>query len=123
MAAANKIMIVEDDKFLSRALSDKLKRESFEVVNAFDGEEGLAQLEKDSIGLILLDLVMPNMNGFQFLEEMKKNPKYKKTKVIVLSNLGQEEDITKAKELGAQDYLVKADFSLKEVVEKINKTL
>lgn len=119
---AKKILIVEDDKFLVRALSDKLKLEGYTPITAFEGEDGLEALRKEKPDLVLLDLVMPKMNGFQFLEEIKNDSKLKAT-VIVLSNLGQQEDIEKAKNLGAVDYLVKADFSLKEILEKIKKYL
>jgi len=125
MAEAKKFKIIlgEDDQFISRAYQDGLKRAGFEVIPAFDGNEVLSNLEKELPDLILLDIIMPEKNGFETMEEIQKNPKYKKVPVIFLSNLGQETDIEKGKAMGARDYLIKANFSIKEVVEKINEYL
>lgn len=124
MAAAKKhVLIVEDDQFLVRALTDKLTRSGYEVASAIDGEKGLEAMRKQFPDLILLDLVMPNVNGFQMLEEVRKDPTLKDARVIVLSNLGQQEDIDKAMKLGANDYLVKADVALKDVVAKMESYL
>lgn len=116
----SKVLVVEDDKFLIKAYQEKLTREGFEVFLAFDGSEALEQYQEHKPEIILLDLVMPFMDGFTFLEELGKTTDVKKARVIVLSNLGQPEDIERAKKLGAIDYLVKSDLSMKEVVDKIN---
>lgn len=118
-----KILVVEDETFLVKIYSVKLKKEGFDVHIATDGEEAVklaAELKPD---LILLDLILPKMNGFEALEQMRKNPANKATPVIVLSNLGQEEDIKRAQALGADDYLVKANFSIQDIVTKIRETL
>ncbi len=119
-ADKSKILVVEDDKFLIKAYQEKLTREGFDVALAFDGGEALKQYKAQKPEVILLDLVMPFMDGFTFLEELAKMTDVKKAKVIVLSNLGQPEDIERAKKLGAVDYMVKSDLSMKEVVDKIN---
>lgn len=119
----NIILLVEDDKFLINALGDKLRQENYNVVKATNGLEALNKLREVQPDLILLDLIMPGKNGFETLEEIKKDPKLKNIPVIVLTNLGQQTDIKLCKELGAVDYLVKSDTSLKEVIEKIKPYL
>lgn len=114
-----KILIIEDDPVLIKMYKTKLVIEGFEVVTALDGLQGLEKLKTFSPDLILLDLAMPKMDGFEFLTEMKKNKKWEKLPVIVFSNLGQESDMQKAKELGAKDYLVKINLTPRQVVEKI----
>jgi len=118
-----KILIIEDDKSLVKMYKTKLKIEGFETGVAFDGLEGLEKLKTFSPDLILLDLAMPKMDGFVFLEKLKKEPKWQKTPVVILTNLGQERDVQKAKELGAKDYLIKVNLTPKQVVEKIKKFL
>jgi DNA-binding response OmpR family regulator len=119
----HKILVVEDETFLVKIYSVKLKKEGYDVEIATDGEEAVRLAEEFSPDLILLDLILPKMNGFEALEEIRSKPPLKKTPVIVLSNLGQEEDIKRAKALGATDYLVKANFSIQDVVLKIKETL
>ncbi|MBU4369778.1 response regulator, partial [Patescibacteria group bacterium] len=85
-----------------------------------EGEEGIKKAREQNPDLILSDLVMPHRNGFETLEQIKKDKQLKNIPIIILSNLGQESDIKKIKELGAVDYLIKSDFKIKEVVEKIN---
>ncbi len=123
MAGSKNILIVEDDQFLIKALRDKLERSGFAVHVATNGEEALRLMSEAKPNLILLDLVMPKMNGFQFLEEFNKLKGKNKAHVVVLSNLGQEEDRDKAQKLGAKDYFVKADMSLKQIVETVEKYL
>lgn len=118
-----RILLVEDDKFLATALSDKLAREGFVVIKAANGQEAAAKIRLERPDLVLLDLIMPQKNGFEVLAEMKLEPLTKHIPVIVLSNLGQEADIKKAKDLGASDYLVKSDVEMKTVVEKIKGEL
>lgn len=117
------ILIAEDDKYISIAYRDGLARAGFDVVTSIDGAEALKEIKSEKPDLVLLDLIMPIMNGFEVLEEIKKDPSTKKIPIIILSNLGQDTDITKAKEKGAVDYLVKADFSMKEVIDKIKSHL
>ena len=90
---------------------------------AVDGEEGLELAVSEKPDLIILDMILPKMNGFEVLQELKNNPKTKNIPVVILSNLGQESDVDRAMSLGAVDYLIKTDFSINEVVEKISKYL
>jgi len=119
MANTKRILLAEDDKFISRAYKDGLTRAGFEVETAYDGNEALKKIRANKPNLILLDLVMPDKDGFETLEELHLDKKLKKIPVIVLSNLGQDSDVKKGKELGAVDYLIKSDHSMKEVIEKV----
>jgi len=123
MANALKILIVEDDNFLSQMYATKLKLEGFEVVAAFDGEKALRLAKKELPDLILLDLLLPKKSGFDVLAELKKDSTVDKIPVIVLSNLGQKSDIDRCFESGAADYLIKAHFIPSEVIAKIKKVL
>lgn len=116
-----KILIAEDEKPLARVLSLKLNSAGYETTIVFDGEEALAVLAKQSFDLIILDLVMPKVDGFNVLSELYKTGN--KTPVIVASNLSQNEDTEKAKKLGAVDYFVKSDVSLVEIVDKVKQYL
>ncbi len=118
---AKKILIAEDDASLSKALKLKLESLGFSVEVAVDGEDALLHLKKTPYDLLLLDLMMPQLDGFGVLEELKK-AKHKPV-VFVNSNLSQASDRDKAMKLGADDYLVKSDISLKEIVAKITKAL
>lgn len=113
-----KILLVDDDKYIVRAYKDGLERAGFEVRTASDGNEALEKIKKDLPDLILLDLIMPVKNGFEVLEELKVDDEMKKIPVVILSNLGQDTDVEKGKALGAVDYLIKTDYSMKEVIEK-----
>lgn len=118
-----KILVVEDETFLVKIYSVKLKKEGYDVIIVNDGEEAVKMAEEFAPDIILLDLMLPKMNGFDALERIRANPVNKNTPIIVLSNLGQDEDLKRAKSLGADDYLVKANFSIQEVVGKIRETL
>lgn len=117
-----KILLIEDDEFIGRAYKDGLTRAGFDVSWASDGQEGLEQIKALKPDLVLLDLVMPVKNGFEVLEELKAQPNLK-VPVIILSNLGQDSDVKKAKVLGAQDYLIKTNVSMKEIIDKVEKYL
>ncbi len=123
MSEAKKILVTEDDKFLVNVLLSKLSKEGFEVIHAFDGEEALAKVREKKPDLILLDLILPVKDGFDVLKELKENETTKNIPVIILSNLGQDEDVKRGQDLGADDYLIKTNLSLKEVVEKIKEHL
>jgi DNA-binding response OmpR family regulator len=116
-----KILIVEDDKFLQNVLAKKLTKEGYEVIQAFDGEEGLQQIITQKPDLILLDIILPKKNGFFLLEEIKNDPELSKVPVIIVSALGQAEDINKGMELGAVSYFVKAKISLDDLIKKIKE--
>ncbi|MEA1929310.1 MAG: response regulator [Patescibacteria group bacterium] len=117
------VLIVEDDEFLRVLTAKRLEKEGFEVAVAVDGESALTIAAKSDPSLILLDLLLPGVNGFEVLGQLKKDAELKKVPVIVFSNLGQKEDIEKAKGLGASDYLIKANFTLDDVIVKINERL
>lgn len=119
--AGKAILIVEDEKPLSHALKLKLSHEGYEVIIAGDGEEGIAQTSLKQFDLILIDIIMPKMDGFTMLSKLKESGNT--TTVIVLSNLGQEEDIVKAKELGVKDYMVKSNTPISKIVEVVNAIL
>ncbi len=120
-----KILLVEDDKFLRDICGTKLLKEGFQVIEAIDGGEVLGKIEKENPNIVLLDIVLPSANGFEILSQIKKHadPRVAKTIVLMLSNLGQEDDVKKAIELGASDYLIKSNFTTEEITEKIKKTL
>lgn len=114
-----KIVIAEDDKFILRALVDKFKREGYEVTEASNGEEALLKVKEVKPDIMLLDLVMPKKNGFDVLAEMKLDDTISKIPVLVLSNLGQDSDVKKAKDLGAVDFYIKSNSPIAGVVEKV----
>ena len=120
---AKTILIVEDDKFLRELIAKKLIKEGYDIFEAADGEEGVKKIKDEKPNLILLDLVLPGIDGFEVLSRMKEDPTLAKTPVIILSNLGQKEDIEKGLKLGAIDYLIKAHFTPGEIVEKIKSVL
>jgi len=118
-----KVLVAEDDKFLIKAYSAKLIKSGFETILAANGEEAIERTMSEKPDVILLDLVMPKKDGFEVLYELKNNDQTKKIPVIILSNLGQEEDIKRGKELGAKDYLVKSNIAIQDVVDKIKQVL
>jgi DNA-binding response OmpR family regulator len=120
---SKKILIVEDDKFLRELMTRKLLSLQYEVVSASDGEEGLEKIKTELPDVVLLDLILPGINGFEVLELAKKDSAIAKIPIIILSNLGQSEDIKKGLELGAQDFLVKAHFTPQEIVDKLKLIL
>lgn len=118
---AKKILIGEDEKAIAKALQLKLSSSGYEVKNAFDGEQVIDFVEKEQFDLILLDLIMPKLDGFGTLAKLKE--KGNKTPVIILSNLSQEEDEKKAKELGAKDFFIKSNTPLSEIVDHVKAAL
>ncbi len=116
-----KILIIEDDTAISKMYQTSLKNDGYEVVAADDGDAGLEMAKKEKPDLILLDIILPKMDGFAVLEGLKKESGIKNIPVIMLTNLGQEEDKERGKKLGAKDYIVKADFTPMQVSEKIKK--
>lgn len=118
-----KVLIVDDDAFLSGIYATKLELEGFQVVTGRDGEEALKLAASEKPDLILLDVLMPKLDGFEVLKRLKADPATKDAPVIMLTNLGQKEDIEKGMEEGAVDYLIKAHFVPAEAVDKIKKVL
>jgi CheY-like chemotaxis protein len=118
-----KILFIEDESALQKTFGDLLGARGYHIVSALDGEIGLALAQKEKPDLILLDIVLPKINGLEVLSQLKENPETKTIPVILLTNLEGMNNIGKALELGATTYLVKAQYSLNEVVEKIEKAL
>ena len=118
-----KILLIEDDPFLLSMYSIKFEAEGFVVVSADDGEKGLEMAKKTNSDIILLDILMPKMNGFEVLEKLKADEGTKKIPIILLTNLNQKDEIEKGLILGADDYLIKAHFMPSEVVTRIKKIL
>jgi len=113
------ILIVEDDVFLADLYRTKFDLEGFDVSVAYDGEKGIEMVSKKKPEVILLDLILPKVNGFAVLEAIKADKKLKNIPVILLTNLSQKSDVERGLELGAVDYLIKAHFMPSEVVTKI----
>jgi DNA-binding response OmpR family regulator len=118
-----KILFIEDESDLQKTFSDVLEKKGYEIIMALDGEVGLKLAKSKNPDLILLDLILPKIHGFDVLKELKSDPKTKDIPIIVLTNLEGMADINKAIELGATTYLVKAHYSLDEVIKKIEGVL
>lgn len=116
-----KILLIEDDPFLLSMYSVKFESEDFKVLTAEDGEKGIKIALKEKPEIILLDILLPKMNGFEVLAKLKKSDETKNIPIILLTNLSQKDEISKGLSLGADDYLIKAHFMPSEVVEKIKK--
>lgn len=121
--AKKTIVVVEDEQVLLKALNIELLNAGFEVIVAADGKAGLNMVKANKPDLVLLDLLLPKIDGYAVLVELKKNAKTKNIPVIILSNFGETENIEKAMELGAVDYFVKSSTDLGDVVKKINYRL
>ena len=120
---AKNILIIEDDKFLRELIVQKLIKEGYTISEAIDGEEGIKKIRDEKPALILLDLILPGIDGFEVLAKMKEDPALSPIPVIILSNLGHKEDVEKGLKLGAVDYLIKAHFTPGEIIEKIKAVL
>ena len=118
-----KILIIEDEPALREALADKLSREGFSCLEAKNGLEGLDFALKEHPDLILLDIIMPVMDGMTMLEELRKNPWGKNVPVILLTNLSEVEKVAESLRHGIYDYLVKSDWSLEDIVKKVKGKL
>lgn len=115
-----KVLLVEDDSFISKMYVTKFTLQKFNVLAAADGEEGLQMAIAEIPDIILLDIMLPKMDGWQVLEHLKVNQSTKNIPVLLLTNLGAQEDIERGLQLGATDYMIKAHFIPSEVIEKIN---
>ena len=120
---AKTILIIEDDKFLKELIVRKLTEEGFGVSEAVDGEEGIKKIKEEKPDLVLLDLILPGIDGFEVLSQMRKESALSSIPVIILSNLGQKEDVEKGLKMGAVDYLIKAHFTPGEIIDKIKAAL
>jgi DNA-binding response OmpR family regulator len=117
------ILIIEDDKFLRDLIVQKVAKEGFNVSAAIDGEDGVKKIKEEKPDLVLLDLILPGIDGFEVLAQVREEESLKSLPVIILSNLGQREDVEKGLRLGAIDYLVKAHFTPGEIIYKIRQHL
>lgn len=120
---SNHILVVEDDYFLRNLLLHKIEQEKLPFDAAVNGSEALEKIKAKIPAVIILDLVLPDTDGFEVLEKIKKQPDTKGIPVIVVSNLGQKDEIERCLKLGANDYLIKANFTPKEIVDKIREYL
>jgi len=118
-----KILFIEDESALQKTFGEILRQEGYEMISALDGETGLRLAKSEKPDLILLDLILPKMPGFDVLKKIKEDNETKDIPVIVLTNLEDIKDVDRAIELGATTYLVKAKYSLEEIVEKIKNAL
>lgn len=118
-----KILIIDDDALMVRMYQTKLKSDGYEVATAADGKEGMEKIKKETPDLVLLDIMMPVMNGLELLKKLKADKETKNLPIVLLSNVGEEADINKGLEMGAVAYLVKASYTPKEVVQKIKEVL
>lgn len=121
MARNKNILIIEDDEFLRSLAAKRLEKDGYKVLAAIDGDSGLKMAGEEAPDIILLDLLLPGTSGYEVLEKLRATENTKNTPVIVFSNLGQKEDVEKAKSLGANDFLIKANFTLDDVVTKIQE--
>lgn len=113
-----RILLIEDDPFLSSLLKNRFLKEGFDIELAQTGDEGIKKLKSETFDLVLLDLILPGKSGFEIMEEINTDPKMQKIPILIISNLGQESDIEKGKELGAVGYLVKARTSIDSLIAK-----
>ncbi len=113
------ILIIEDDKFLRELIVQKLIKEGYDTAEAIDGEEGIKKVKTVKPDLVLLDLILPGIDGFEVLTRMKEDTSLTQIPVIILSNLGQKDDVERGLKLGAVDYLIKAHFTPREIIDRI----
>ncbi|MFA6028043.1 MAG: response regulator [Patescibacteria group bacterium] len=118
-----KILLVEDDEMLHSMYTQKFSQDGYKVISAYNGSDGLKKAKEEKPDLVLLDIIMPKMDGFVTLKRIKADKDLQNTPVIMLTNLGQDEDIKKGKELGADDYFIKANHTPAEVVSKVKSLL
>lgn len=118
-----KILVIEDEATLQKALNEVLTGEGYQVFSATDGQKGLELVQEEKPDLILLDIIMPKMDGFEVLKRIKEDDAISQIPIIILTNLSDVNDIQKALDLGATTYLVKADFHIEDVLKKIEKVL
>ena len=117
------IMIIEDDRFLSSLMKARFEKDGFTIVQAFDGQEAIEIFKQQVPGLIILDLIMPKVTGFEVLQTISITPQLEKVPVVILSNLAQDSDIEKARQLGAKEYFVKVKVSIDDLVSRVKGLL
>lgn len=117
------VALIEDDPLIAEMYTTKFTKEGYDIKHAADGAAGLEMVKKEKPDIILLDIIMPKMDGFQVLTELRKEAAFKETPVIMLTNLGQEEDVQKGRALGATDYFIKTNFTPAAIVDKVRGIL
>lgn len=117
------VFVVEDDKFMRNLLINKLQKEGFQTEGLGSGEEALELMKTKTPNLILLDLILPNMDGFEVIQYLKSDPRLSNIPVLILSNLGEKKDVEKAEEIGVAGFLIKANFTPSEIIKKIHDLL
>ena len=120
---AKHIFLVEDDQYLVDIYVTKLEKEGFKVDLARDGQKALDFLEKNKPDLLILDIIVPNVDGWEILRRIRKKEKFKNLPVIILSNLNQKREVMKGIDLGATKYLIKAHYTPSEILEEVRKML
>jgi CheY-like chemotaxis protein len=123
LEGAVRILLAEDDRILRKAGEVSLRKKGYDVIPAVDGEEALAKAIEQKPDLVLLDVMMPKMNGFEVLVALKADPRVRDIPVIMLTNLAQPDDITRAVKAGAHSYLIKSNMNLDELATRINDAL
>jgi len=118
-----KVLLIEDEVNLQKTIGEVLRQEGFELIEAADGEAGINLAKSEKPDIVLVDLILPKKNGFEVIEELKRDPETENIKIIVLTNLGSSADVEKALELGATTYLVKANYALEDIVKKVRDLL
>lgn len=114
-----KVMLIEDDRFLSSLIKVRLEKDGLTVVQSFDGDDAIKRLPEERPNLVILDLIMPKTNGFDVLKAISLMPGLERTPVVIVSNLAQDSDVEKARQLGAKEYFVKVKISIDDLVGKI----
>ncbi len=117
------VALIEDDPLIAEMYTTKFTKEGYDIKHAADGAAGLALVKQIKPDIILLDIIMPKMDGFQVLTELRKEAAFKETPVVMLTNLGQEEDVQKGRALGATDYFIKTNFTPAAIVDKVKGLL
>jgi DNA-binding response OmpR family regulator len=124
MAASKPIVaLIEDDPLIAEMYTTKFTKEGYNIKHAADGAAGLEMVKKEKPDIILLDIIMPKLDGFQVLQELRQDASFKDTPVVMLTNLGQEEDVQKGRQLGATDYFIKTNFTPAAIVDKVKGLL
>ncbi|MCE9517893.1 response regulator [Candidatus Nomurabacteria bacterium] len=118
-----KILIIEDDLFLQGLEASKLTKSGYEIITAKDGTEAMEKIQEPGIDLVLLDLILPDFNGFEIMKKIRETESVKNIPILVFSNLSEEKDVEQAKALGSIDFMVKSNFTLDELVMHIETAL
>jgi len=116
-----KILIIEDEKFLLEMYQGRFEKEGYQVFTAIDGQCGLRLAQKEKPDLIILDILMPGMDGYEVIRKLKEDNQTKEITILVLSNLGQREEVNQGLKLGADDYIIKTDLTPSELVNKVER--